>query len=74
MYTNFKRFLDIILSLSVIIVLFPILTFIYFLLLIQNNGSALFFQVRPGKDQRKIKVIKFKSMSDEKDKNGKPFT
>lgn len=70
MYGFIKRFLDIILSSLAIILLFPLLVFIYILLAIQNKGSALFFQIRPGKNQRRIKVIKFKSMSDEKDVNG----
>ena len=37
-----------------------------------NKGAgAFFFQERPGKDEKLFKVIKFKTMTDEKDANGK---
>lgn len=71
MYKHFfKRIIDLILSLIAIIVFLPIIMTVYLLLLIQNKGNALFFQIRPGKDQKEMKIIKFKSMTDEKDENG----
>jgi lipopolysaccharide/colanic/teichoic acid biosynthesis glycosyltransferase len=41
------------------------------LLWLQNKGSAFFFQDRPGQNEKKIRIVKFKSMTDEKDKEGK---
>lgn len=66
----FKRIIDLLLSIIAIIIFFPIILVVYLILLIQNKGKALFFQVRPGKDQKEMKIIKFKSMTDERDKNG----
>ncbi len=43
---------------------------VYLLLLFQNKGNPFFFQNRPGKNQKTIRIIKFKSMTDEKDEFG----
>ena len=65
-----KRFIDLTISFFLLIVLAPLFLLISFLLWIQNNGTPFFFQNRPGKDQHKIKVIKFKSMTDDRDVKG----
>jgi len=65
----FKRLLDIIISIIVIVIAFPIIVLIFILLFFQNNGSPFFFQDRPGQHQKRIKIIKFKSMNDKKDSN-----
>lgn len=72
MYKNFiKRILDIIVSLSSIIVLSPFFIFLIVLLYISNKKSGVFFyQERPGKNAKQFKVIKFKSMTDERDSSG----
>lgn len=71
MYKHFfKRIIDIILSLIAVLIFSPIIITVYILLLIQNKGNALFFQIRPGRNEKEMKIIKFKSMTDEKDKNG----
>ena len=47
----------------------PILI-ITILLYFQNKGTPFFFQERPGKNAKPFKIIKFKTMTDEKDENG----
>jgi lipopolysaccharide/colanic/teichoic acid biosynthesis glycosyltransferase len=71
MYNSvFKRLLDFVLSLLGILVLFPIVVVILFVLLIVNNGKPFFLQERPGKDERIFKIMKFKTMTDKKDSDG----
>lgn len=73
MYKHFfKRFLDIILSLLALICLSPVLLIVTLLLYIANEGAGAFFlQERPGYKGRIFKVIKFKTMNDKRDENGK---
>lgn len=67
----FKRGIDFVIVLSVLLVIWPILLVIYIWLTVANNGAgALFFQERPGKDGKIFKVMKFKSMTDERDADG----
>lgn len=72
MYKHFlKRFLDFWISLIALIVISPILLTIIIWLHFANKGAGVFFfQERPGKDGKIIKVIKFKSMTDERDSEG----
>ena len=72
MYKNFfKRVIDFIIVLSALLIVWPILLVIYIWLTIANKGAgALFFQERPGKHGKIFKVIKFKTMTDERDVNG----
>ena len=72
MYKNFfKRFLDFWISLIVLILISPILLVITIWLHFANKGAgAFFFQERPGKDAKIFKVIKFKTMTDERDEKG----
>lgn len=73
MYKHFfKRFFDFWISLTALLVLSPILIVITLWLTIANKGAGAFFtQERPGKDAKIFKVIKFKSMTDERDVEGK---
>ena len=73
MYKHFfKRFLDFWISLIVLIIISPILLVVTIWLHFANKGAgAFFFQERPGKDGKIFKVIKFKTMTDERDANGK---
>lgn len=73
MYKHFfKRFFDFWISLTALLVLSPILIVITLWLTIANKGAGAFFtQERPGKDAKIFKVIKFKSMTDERDDEGK---
>ncbi|MDW5289373.1 sugar transferase [Formosa sp. PL04] len=72
MYKAFlKRVIDFLTSIIGFIILFPIFLIVTIILLVTNNGQPFFFQSRPGKDDKIFKIIKFKSMSDKKDANGK---
>jgi lipopolysaccharide/colanic/teichoic acid biosynthesis glycosyltransferase len=74
MYHHFlKCFLDFTLSLTGFIILPPIFAVIALILCFANNGKPLFFQSRPGKNERIFKVIKFKTMNDKCDKYGNLF-
>lgn len=73
MYKQFlKRVLGFLISLTVLICISPFLLVITIWLYFANKGAgAFFFQERPGKDGKIFKVIKFKTMTDERDANGK---
>jgi lipopolysaccharide/colanic/teichoic acid biosynthesis glycosyltransferase len=73
MYKNFfKRIIDFTIVFIVLLIIWPILLIITIWLHFANKGAGAFFtQERPGKDGRIFKVIKFKSMTDERDENGK---
>ena len=73
MYKRYlKRWLDFAIVLCVLLVIWPLLAMIAVWLHFANKGAGAFFtQERPGKDGRIFKVIKFKSMTDERDANGK---
>ena len=72
MYKHFfKRFLDFWISLIALICISPILIVVTIWLHFANKGAgAFFFQARPGKDGKIFKVIKFKTMTDERDASG----
>ena len=72
MYKFFlKRFFDFWISLIVLIIISPILLIVALWLHFANKGAgAFFFQERPGKDAKIFKVIKFKTMTDERDVGG----
>lgn len=72
MYRNFfKRFIDFWIAFIVIILISPILLVVTIWLHFANKGAgAFFFQERPGKGGKVFKVIKFKTMTDERDVNG----
>lgn len=62
-YRFFKRFFDIVLSVFALVVLFPFLLLISLIIFIDDpKGSPIFIQVREGKDRRKFKLVKFRSM------------
>lgn len=73
MYKHFfKRVLDFCISLIALICISPILLVVTIWLHFANKGAgAFFFQNRPGKDEKIFKVIKFKTMTDERDAEGK---
>ena len=72
MYKHFfKRFFDFWIALIALICISPILIVVTTWLHFANKGAGAFFlQERPGKDGKIFKVIKFKSMTDEKDADG----
>lgn len=73
MYRRFlKRWLDFIIVFCVLLVIWPLFLVIMVGLHFANKGAGVFFfQERPGKYGKIFKVIKFKSMTDERDKDGK---
>lgn len=66
----FKRIFDFVISLLAIIILSPLIFGVYMVLLMVYKSSPFFLQDRPGKDEKRMRIIKFKSMSDEKDSDG----
>lgn len=66
----FKRFLDFILSLLALIVLSPVLLILMVLGAIKMKGNPFFTQQRPGKNEKIFKLIKFRTMTNAKDKDG----
>ena len=72
MYKHFfKRVIDFTIALVALLVIWPILLIIYIWLTIANKGAgALFYQERPGLHGKIFKVIKFKTMTDERDAEG----
>lgn len=73
MYKHFfKRTLDFLLVLCVLLFLWPFLLLITLWLHFANHGAGAFFtQERTGKGAKRFKVIKFKTMTDERDAEGK---
>lgn len=73
MYKHFfKRLIDFTIALCALLVIWPFLLIITIWLHFANKGAGAFFtQERPGKDGKVFKVIKFKSMTDARDENGK---
>lgn len=72
MYKNcFKRVIDFVIVLTALLIIWPFLLIIYIWLTIANKGAgAIFYQERPGKNEKIFKVMKFKSMTDERDADG----
>lgn len=68
----FKRLIDFTIVLIALLIIWPFLVVITIWLHFANKGAGAFFlQERPGKNEKIFKVIKFKTMNDEKDDNGK---
>ncbi len=72
MYSHFlKRIFDFLIVFCVLVIIWPILLLLIIWLHFANKGSGVFFmQRRPGKSGTIFKVIKFKTMTDERDANG----
>ena len=71
MYVKFiKPFFDFIVSLIAFVILSPLFLIFMVLLAISNRGKPFFFQTRPGLNGELFRIIKFKTMTDEKDDHG----
>lgn len=72
MYKHFiKRLIDFWVVFAVLLIIWPFLLIVFVWLTIANKGAgAIFTQERPGKDGKIFKVIKFKTMTDERDAEG----
>lgn len=72
MYRKFiKPSIDFLAGWIGLIVLFPVLLIITVLLFFANNGKPFFFQLRPGKHGKIFKIVKFKTMNDKRNADGK---
>lgn len=67
----FKRILDFMLSLCAVMILSPILLILTVVGTMAMGGNPFFTQERPGKNEKIFKLIKFRTMNNKKDKNGK---
>ena len=71
LYTAFiKPLFDRLVSFLALIIASPVVVIVMLLLSIANNGKIWFTQKRPGKDGKAFTVIKFKTMTDDRDSNG----
>lgn len=72
MYKNFvKRFFDFTVALLGLMILSPIFILVTIGLYLANNGKPFFLQARPGLNEKIFKIIKFKTMNDNIDSNGR---
>lgn len=72
MYKHFfKRLIDFLIALVALVCLSPLLLIVTLWLHFANKGAgAFFFQERPGKNSKIFKVVKYKTMTDERDAQG----
>ena len=69
----YKRVIDFIISLILIILFSPLLILAIIILSISNQGKPFFFQQRPGKNCKIFTIMKLKTMNDKKDDKGNLF-
>lgn len=65
-----KRILDFAVALAALVALFPLWGVVLAALCLENKGKPFFIQNRPGKDEKEIRVIKFKTMNDKRGEDG----
>ena len=65
-----KRVIDLILGIVLFVVLFPVLLIVAFFVRVMLGSPVLFRQTRPGRNARPFELIKFRTMTDEKDAKG----
>lgn len=66
----FKRLFDIVSSIVLLVVISPILLYLFYLIKSKLGSPVIFTQIRPGKDCKLFKMYKFRTMTDERDING----
>ena len=72
MYRHFiKRLLDIVLSGTALVILSPVYLILAIMIRVKLGSPVIFHQERPGKDQKIFTLCKFRTMTDERDENGK---
>ena len=72
--TVFKPFLDFLISLIILLAISPLFLIITIVLMLYYKGNPFFTQDRPGKNEKIFKIIKYKTMNDNKDSNGNLLT
>lgn len=71
MYQKYgKRFLDIVISLAVLVILSPVLLVVAALVRVKLGSPVLFCQKRPGRGEKIFRLYKFRTMTDERDEQG----
>lgn len=71
MYKNyFKRLFDFLIALVALLLFSPVFLLVTFGLFFANQGKPFFFQIRPGKDEKLFRIVKFKTMHDKTDAEG----
>lgn len=70
-YPYFKRTADILFASVILALTSPVLLGTSFLLAIVNRGKPFFFQTRPGLHGKAFRIVKFKTMTDRQDADGK---
>lgn len=66
----FKPLIDFIIALAALLILSPILILVTILLALANKGNPFFFQKRPGKNGKIFSIVKFRTMTNERDAGG----
>lgn len=66
-----KPVIDVITALIALVLLSPVLLGVALILVLVNGGSPFFIQIRPGRNGRLFKIIKFKTMNDKRDEYGR---
>jgi lipopolysaccharide/colanic/teichoic acid biosynthesis glycosyltransferase len=66
----FKRLIDLFTAILGLLIVFPVFVFLILVLAIVNKGTPFFVQKRPGRNEKIFSIIKFKTMTNAKDKNG----
>lgn len=75
MYPNLlKPLFDLIVATTLFLLLLPIFLFVMLVLFFSNGGKPFFTQIRPGKNEKIFRIIKFKTMNERTDKEGKLLT
>ncbi len=70
-YPKAKHIIDFVLSLIGFVIISPIFMLLALILTLNNRGTPFFVQTRPGLHEKPFKLIKFKTMNDARDQNGK---
>lgn len=71
MYQNyFKRLFDFLIALVALLLFSPLFILVTIGLFFANQGKPFFFQIRPGKDEKLFRIVKFKTMHDKTDAEG----
>ncbi|MDR2546853.1 MAG: sugar transferase [Lachnospiraceae bacterium] len=74
MYKRYvKRIMDFVFSFAALIVFLPLMVLLTIIGVFAMKGNPFFVQIRPGKDEKLFKMIKFRSMTSETDEKGKPL-
>lgn len=66
----FKRLFDFSIAFFALIILAPVIALVLIILMLANQGSPLFYQLRPGLKGQIFRLVKFKTMNDKKDSFG----